>query len=579
MPRRSTLRQTASVASPLRVPMVTTIQNRDESFDRDARLVNAFAELDPVSKEYWVEKRIGYTLHEQHTGAGLGMYNWQGDLYAVFGTSLLKNGIAFGVVDGSDRYVFCELMGPGWLVLGNGVKAYYTDGTTLNELQTFLPIYAGDLLVGSRYEIASVGTTNFVAIGASSNTVGVQFTATGQGDPMSTGYVNLVAGSFINGVNYRVVTVGTTDYTLIGGVNVVGSIFQAEGVGSGTGTVEIPNFPSSFVKGWAYLDGTLYVMDELARIWGTATLAVGGIGGLDDPRIWDPLNILIARNEPDPGVFLLKHQAYVIALKQWTAEAFYDAGNPTGSPLRPVQGAQCVYGCLSADSVQYIDGTILWLTFNRAVSPQIARMDDLRATIISTPPIERLLDQIKGSPIFSWKFKHGGHRYYGLTIKARNITIVYDMDQQLWYQWTDADGNYWPIVAHSYTGDNEHILQHETNGRCYLAEGDYEYPNDDGDVVPVDIYTPNFDAGVDRRKQLNFMRFNADQKSGSRLFVRFSDDDYQTWTNFREVNLGNKRPVLTTCGTFYRRAWHFRHFANTPLRIKTIDLQLDIGTL
>jgi hypothetical protein len=75
------------------------------------------------------------------------------------------------------------------------------------------------------------------------------------------------------------------------------------------------------------------------------------------------------------------------------------------------------------------------------------------------------------------------------------------------------------------------------------------------------------------------MYFNADQQAGSKLQIRCSDDDYQTWTNFREVNLGNKQPVLTNCGTFIRRAWHMRHQGNVPLRIKSVGLQVDLGTL
>ena len=41
--------------------------------------------------------------------------------------------------------------------------------------------YAGSFLVGNTYTIQFVGTTNFVSIGASSNTVGVTFIATGVG--------------------------------------------------------------------------------------------------------------------------------------------------------------------------------------------------------------------------------------------------------------------------------------------------------------------------------------------------------------------------------------------------------------
>jgi hypothetical protein len=45
------------------------------------------------------------------------------------------------------------------------------------------------------------------------------------------------------------------------------------------------------------------------------------------------------------------------------------------------------------------------------------------------------------------------------------------------------------------------------------------------------------------------------------------------------VDLGAKRPILNQCGTFYKRAWHFRHQAATRLRLTSVDLQLDIGTL
>lgn len=40
---------------------------------------------------------------------------------------------------------------------------------------------AGKFVVGTKYVIASIGTTNFTLIGATSNTVGINFTATGAG--------------------------------------------------------------------------------------------------------------------------------------------------------------------------------------------------------------------------------------------------------------------------------------------------------------------------------------------------------------------------------------------------------------
>ena len=80
-------------------------------------------------------------------------------------------------------------------------------------------------------------------------------------------------------------------------------------------------------------------------------------------------------------------------------------------------------------------------------------------------------------------------------------------------------------------------------------------------------------------KYLHSMDFVADQTAGSTLMVRKTDDDYQTWSNPRMVDLGTHRPRLISNGSFRRRAYHFRHACNTALRIKAVELQLDIGTL
>ena len=224
------------------------------------------------------------------------------------------------------------------------------------------------------------------------------------------------------------------------------------------------------------------------------------------------------------------------------------------------------------------------MTSNRTLSPQIVRMDNLQITIVSTPPVERILDNTAQAGYRSVAFKHAGHRFYAITslLNAIGPTLLYDLDQQLWYQWTDATGaKYWPIGSMSYDLTNVHLGQNIDTGAIYIVDADYSYSNDVGVVPPVDIYTENFDGGLDRIKNLPMMRFDADQNPGSTLLVRINDDDYQAgkWSNFRSVDLSLQRPVLPDCGSFYRRAWHLRHQSNTPFRIKAAYLQLDKGTL
>jgi hypothetical protein len=206
-------------------------------------------------------------------------------------------------------------------------------------------------------------------------------------------------------------------------------------------------------------------------------------------------------------------------------------------------------------------------------------MSNLKAEVISTPPIERLLSDVVFTTVYSWVLKLDGHTFYVLTSVQANITLVYDIREQLWWQWTDADGNYVPIVASSYNSSNQHLLQHVSNGKVYVVSSSYF--NDDGAVITVDLYTPNWDGGVDRRKMATTLRFLADREVGSVLQIRHNDKDYavDAWTRWRTVDLGAERPLLTNLGTFNRRAHHVRHQSNTRLRLEAMDMQLDIGTL
>lgn len=163
---------------------------------------------------------------------------------------------------------------------------------------------AGLLVIGQQYEIQTIGTTDFTLIGAASNTVGVVFAATGVGSGTGTAYIpNPVpansgmpntnfyispiptaqvggygfggygiggygtgtssltyAGSFLVGTQYQIVSIGSTDFTLIGATsNTVGLIFTATGPGTGTGTA------TSYNAGYQ-INATDWSLDNFGQI-------------------------------------------------------------------------------------------------------------------------------------------------------------------------------------------------------------------------------------------------------------------------------------------------------------------------
>lgn len=467
---------------PKRWPLVTTNQHRSaetSQINKDARLVNCYAELEPTTGDYNVEKRPGYgdpiLIPPAATGGG-GIYSWAFVIYSVFNNKLY-NGITatIGTINNQAAYVFTEGQAAGApLVLHNGRRGYYTDGITATQIPD-------------------------------------------------------------------------------------------------------PDFPIDAAKGIVYLDGTFYVMRADGGIQGSA---------IDDITTWDPLNLIFARSAPGNGICLIKHLTYVVALKNTSTEAFYDAGNLTGSPLARVDGAFIPMGCAGADTVAEIDGIHFWAGVRSGTSgySQLVRLENLQLTVISTPPVERVLTKLlaSGGSVRAYVLKLGGHRLYVITSLTYPFALVYDIDQKLFYQWFKEDEAIWPFVgcaSGTVSAFNTGTYsQHYLTGKLYKTDTDFVYPMDDGVLIPVDIYTPNVDFGIRRTKQLNAMLFNSDQVAGSFLYVRSSDNDYEKWTNFRRVNLGIKQPLLSGLGSFFKRAYHFRHRGRTSFGIQCVDLQMDIGT-
>lgn len=338
------------------------------------------------------------------------------------------------------------------------------------------------------------------------------------------------------------------------------------------------NYPEFTCKGLAYLDGQTFVLQHFfgtsitpAVIWGSAINSVSVAGD------WDPLDFITAQMTPDSGVYLAKQLVYVVCLKEWSTEFFYDAGNATGSPLAPAMNLRLSYGCATQDSVQTINDVLFWVSNNREASNQVVMVENAHLNIISTAEIDRLLRNADLSAVYSWHIKIDGHSFYVLTMKNNNLTLAYDINQNRWEQWTDTNGNYLPIVASARNAAGKTILQHETNGTLYYGSTDYY--DDNGQVIPVTVVTPRWDGGTSRNKNLSMMNFVADMVPGSLMSIQVSDDDYQTWSQPRIVDLGVSYPNLPNCGTFRRRAWKFMVNTNLPWRLEAAELQFDLGTL
>ncbi len=137
------------------------------------------------------------------------------------------------------------------------------------------------LIVGTRYQIVTVGDTDFTLIGAASNTIGTAFTATGPG--VGTGTV--VSGLTV-GTTYRIVAPGTTDFTLLGAANnLANTVFvaTASGFNAGSGTI-------------AYANGNFRPFRLGGSGTGNNSIAASVADGPADPNIFNPNKTSFAKN-------------------------------------------------------------------------------------------------------------------------------------------------------------------------------------------------------------------------------------------------------------------------------------------
>ena len=116
----------------------------------------------------------------------------------------------------------------------------------------------------------------------------------------------VTAGSFVTGTVYRILSVGTTNFTLIGaGANTVGTVFTATGSGSGTGTATA----SCIVK--------YYGTDD------TENILAGSVYAVDDKDQYQP-KLYLKYGQSWPGTALRPYNGICVSFAAGYGDDGYD---------------------------------------------------------------------------------------------------------------------------------------------------------------------------------------------------------------------------------------------------------------
>ncbi|MDE2097572.1 MAG: hypothetical protein KGL39_10025 [Patescibacteria group bacterium] len=139
---------------------------------------------------------------------------------------------------------------------------------------------------------------------------------------------------------------------------------------------------------------------------------------------------------------------------------------------------------------------------------------------------------------------------------------------------TNSESFYSPSF-HTNLGGTDYLLDYGSGTVWKTSEFYYtDGANDGAHNIPVHVITPNLDFGNNHSKPVSELEIIGDKVSGT-INVCYSNNDYQNWSTYRLVNLGNPRSRLHRLGKARRRAYEFYYTDATALRLEAVDLTMD----
>jgi len=363
------------------------------------------------------------------------------------------------------------------------------------------------------------------------------------------------------------------------------------------------DFPSTLAAGGAVLNNALYVLGEDGVVYGSDS---------GDGTSWDALNFIGATRDPDGGVYLARHHDNLAVFGPASVEFFYDAGNPSGSPLSRRQDVTYQIGCAIPESVWEIGDRLFWAGVDAAGAIEFYTLENFTPRKISTPTIDSMLTQsvVKDSyTVIGSGFSGAGHDYYIVTFAtvpddlATETTLVYDDTMGLWYIWyTDVND----IVNLPLVGWTKRDGITTQFGQGILSNGDIININDSlnpqdtilaslyvlddyvfdgyvqataatGTVIALKSRSGMYDGGTNKYKYPVSLRFVGDRTPSSQtLTLKWANENNSSFNSGRsqDMSINSKEHRL---GRFQRRNHQIEYSGTDDIWLEGLEMPLEVG--
>ena len=535
----------------VRLPLIGSMSNRDSTGQKDQRFVNIFPETRKVdqieSTKIFLNKRPGLTAYKDFgTGEGRGIAYFNNKMYVAIGNKLYED-----AVTPTEKITFSGTTGPVGMITANssteGDYLFVCDGIgawTINTSGTVVAI-TSDSVIRVTVTAGGTGYTSAPAV-----------SFTGGGGTDATATANISSGV----VTSVVITAGGSGFTSAPTVVFTG------GDGSGaTATSVINSFPTPHVPTPVLLDGYIFLPKGI-DIYNC---------DLDRPGIWYSFDYISAEMYPDQIKSLAKQNNQIVAFGTNSVEFFYDAANPSASPLSRNDSTALQIGIAAPYAVYQQEKLVVFVSQSDSGGRAVWQLDGFTPKRLSDEYVDRIISSESSiTDARGFGVRVMGHMFYVLNLPNANRTLVYDLDEKLWHEWSTNVADAHTVFKYDYMADlggGSGYLLHESDGT--VVKLDSTSYTDSGTAILLDLITNRFDMDTINRKFQSNIRLVGDRyESGNSVDIRWTDDDYQTWSNWKPLALTDDFPNFARMGSFRRRAYQWRHTGNYPFRCESMEV-------
>lgn len=342
---------------------------------------------------------------------------------------------------------------------------------------------------------------------------------------------------------------------------------------------------TKLVGNFAFMDGYAFVMtDSDGRIYNS---------DVNDFTAWTSTSF-VSTQKQSGGRGVVQYRDKIVAFGIDYIEVYENVGN-AGSPLQQIDhlrlsgyglqgtdGATTAFGGTATRHLYKFADTVFWINNHNTGRMGVYRFNGFTPEKISTPDVDLTIGK-SNTVYIAGVLQVAGYNFLCIHFLANQNILAYCLETNAWFRWTSVlfdNGEaitLLPSPAHAEELMNEYFLFAGTS----LYELDVNQDSnaqydDDGSAFSAVIQTRGLDLGTNRRKRGHRLTLiGADARETSTCAIQWSDDDGQTWSTARNVDLNDTRPTLTRLGIFRKRQFRITNSSDAPMELEAMELEYE----